>query len=104
MTFAIRRSLAARDDLIEIWVNIALHDEAAADRQLDRIEDAIRQLADFPEIGPAREELVVGARAILRTPFLVVYRIDRENGGIDVLRVIDARRDLKALLRDEGSG
>lgn len=69
MTFAIRRSRAARDDLIEIWVSIALHDELAADRQLDRIEDGIRQLADYPEIGPAREELIAGARAILRAPY-----------------------------------
>jgi toxin ParE1/3/4 len=92
--------LAARDDLIDLWVSIALHDEAAADRQLDRIEDGIRQLAEFPELGPARDELIPGVRAILRAPYLVLYRVDRERHCLDILRVIDARRDLEAVLHE----
>lgn len=100
MTFAVRRSVAARNDLIEIWVRIALHDEAAADRHLDRIEDGIRLLADFPRSGPAREELLPGFRAVLRAPYLILYQIDDERRRIDIVRVIDARRDLEAALHE----
>ncbi|MDE2596192.1 MAG: type II toxin-antitoxin system RelE/ParE family toxin [Sphingomonadales bacterium] len=100
MTFAIRRSLAARDDLTAIWVSIARHDEHAAIRQLERIEQGIRQLADYPEAGPARDDLIDGIRVILRRPYLVLYRVDHAQSVVDIIRVIDARRDLEALFHE----
>lgn len=100
MTATIRRSLAARQDLIDIWLTIALDNEAAADLMLDRIEDAIRRLADFPQLGPSREDLFFGARVILRRPYLVIYRFQSEPRQVDIVRVIDARRDLEAIFHD----
>jgi len=97
VTFAIRRTLAARDDLVDIWIAIAVHDVRAADRHLDRIEDAISKLGEFPRIGASRPELMPGARALVRSPYLVVYTVDDLLRQVDIVRVVDARRDLQVL-------
>ena len=39
---------AAREDLIAIWTHIAADTPAAADRVLDRLEEAASHLADNP--------------------------------------------------------
>jgi toxin ParE1/3/4 len=100
VTFTVRRSRAAREDLIEVWLSIGVYDAGAADRQLDRIEAGITALSDHPWIGPARDELMIGARALLRTPFLIFYRVDEEAHCVEVIRVIDARRNLTVLLQE----
>ena len=41
----------AREDLIDIWLHIAEDDPTAADRVLDRLDDAASHLADHPEDG-----------------------------------------------------
>lgn len=97
MTFEVRRSGAAKSDLIAIWVALAQHDEDAADRHLDRIEDAIAQLRAFPEIGTPRHDLAEGLRSLVRPPFMIFYLVDRSAERVDIVRVVDGRRDLGAL-------
>lgn len=48
---------AAREDLIAIWTHIAEDNPQAADRVLDRLEEAASRLADTPQIGPARDDV-----------------------------------------------
>lgn len=98
MTFRIAVTRRARADLLDLWLDIAAHDPSAADRQLKRIEEAITGLIDFPFSGPPREELRTGMRALLRLPHLVFYRVDEVAGVVEILRVIDARRDLESAL------
>lgn len=97
MSLALRRSLAARRDLLEIWLSIATDDMLAADRHLDRIEEAITGLAEFPFLGAAPPELGEGMRAVLRTPFLIVYRANEGQGEVEIVRIVDARRNLSIL-------
>lgn len=99
MTFRIERSSKAREDLLAIWLGIAIHDPDAADRQLRRIEQAIRGLADFPRIGPIRDDLGPGIRAVLRVPHLIFYTVEDADEAIRIIRVIDARRDLEAVFQ-----
>ncbi|MCA3437149.1 MAG: type II toxin-antitoxin system RelE/ParE family toxin [Rhodobacter sp.] len=48
---------APREDLITIWAHIAEDNPQAADRVLDRLEEAASRLADNPQIGPARDDI-----------------------------------------------
>ena len=47
----------ALDDLDEIWTFIALDNVAAADRVIQEINDAIRAVLPFPQIGHSRPDL-----------------------------------------------
>ena len=60
MTFRVERAHTAREDLLNIWVGIAVDDANAADRQLRKIEDAINNLMQFPHMGPLREDIYPG--------------------------------------------
>src|SRR3546814_3988800 len=51
----IRRTVRAREDLLDIWLHIAQDDPAAADRVFDRIEARIEVLKQFPEAGPPQD-------------------------------------------------
>ncbi len=85
----------ANDDLIDIWVNIAPDNEAAADRLVDDIHELTRTLVTFPLMGRNADQLRNGARVFLHGDYLVVYR--PMDYGIAVLRVSHAARDLLRL-------
>lgn len=101
MTYRIRRLPAARDDLLSIWLARAEYDEDAADRLLDAVEQGFGLIAEYPKIGPERDDLGEGVRLLLRSPYLVAYRIDEDASAIDIIRVVDCRRDLAALLEQK---
>jgi plasmid stabilization system protein ParE len=73
-----------------------------ADRTSEAFLDAMRRLSEMPEIGHTRAELDPPGRTfrywVLRR-FLVVY--EPVDTGIRVARIIDATRDLRAVLERE---
>ncbi len=97
MTFRIERTERAGADLLDIWLAIALDDQATADRHLRHLEQAIAGLADFARIGPARDDIRPGIRTIRRAPYLIFYLVDDECRTIRIVPVVDARRDFQAL-------
>lgn len=99
MTYRIERTDKARADLLDIWLSIAVDDPDTADRHLQRLDQAIAGLADYPRIGPARDDIRPGIRAILRNPYLVFYAVEDETRTVRIIRVVDARRDLKVLFQ-----
>ena len=98
MSHHIRPLPAARTDLLDIWLARAEYDEAAADRLLDMLDEALKLIAEYPEIGPERADLARGVRLFLRSPYLIAYQVDSAANAIDVIRVVDGRRNLSALL------
>jgi len=56
------RSARAEIDLIEIWGHIANDDPLAADRQVDRIDEACQMLAGHRDAGKSRDDLAQGLR------------------------------------------
>jgi toxin ParE1/3/4 len=98
MTAQTRYARAARADLLAIWTHIAQDDPAAADRQIDRIEVAITQLQDFPEIGHARDDAGAGVKLLLQDQYLVIYRHDRAKAMVTIERVVHGRRNLDGLI------
>ena len=97
MSVDTRYSNAARADLVDIWMHIAADSIAAADRQIDRIEDAIARLTDFPSIGHAREDAGPGVRLLLQDSYLVLYRYHQAEALVVIERIVHGRRDLTAL-------
>lgn len=85
----------AREDLIGIWLHIADDDPMAADRVLDRLDDAASHLADHPEMGAARDDIRPGLRYLISGSYLLLYRIT--DSGVEIVRAVHGRRDLIGL-------
>ncbi len=93
----------AEQDLIEIYSFIALDNPAAADRVLSRLQLSVEMLARNPRLFQRRPDIRPSARVLIEGPYLVLYEIhpDSDDGRIrevEIVRVVDGRRDLKNLL------
>lgn len=86
------RTDRADEDLIEIWVGIAIDGPAAADRVLDAIQRRWQQLSFYPYSGVAREDILPGLRCLVAGPYLTLYRIAAD--GILIIRVLHGRRKI----------
>lgn len=62
----------AEEDLIDIWRYIARHSPKAADRMLDRINDACEQRAAYPLLGTPRDDIATGVRSLRVGTYLVL--------------------------------
>ena len=78
-------------DLKATWDYIAIDNEAAADRTIDRIQAAAEALTQFPKLG--RVGTLKGSRELVvaGTPYRIVYEI--AGGLIHVRRIIHGARD-----------
>ena len=85
----------AREDLIDIWRHIAEDDPQAADRVLDRLDEAAGHLALHPEMGAARDDIRPGLRYTISGSYLLLYRIT--DAGVEIVRAVHGRRDLFSL-------
>jgi plasmid stabilization system protein ParE len=91
----------ALTDLTEIWEYIAAESPSAADRVLGEIEEAIRALVPFPQMGHIRSDLTSRPlRFQLLRDFLIAYAPDEK--PLLVVAVLHGRRNprvIAALLR-----
>lgn len=84
---------AAARDIEEIWTYIAEDSEAAADRAVDDIFEAVDALSEHPGMGHRREDLADETlRAWPVHSYLIVYR--PETTPLEVIRVVSGYRDL----------
>jgi toxin ParE1/3/4 len=79
-------------DLDSIWSFIAADNRKAADAVIDRITDTFDLLLTMPFAGRARPEFGDNLRSIVVGNYVVFYAT--LPGGIDIVRVINARRDI----------
>ena len=84
----------AEDDLIDIWVYIARNNPINADRFLDRLEERCQTLAEFPETGTHRDELIKDLRSFPLGDYMVFYFVI--DGGINIVRVLHSAMDINA--------
>ncbi|WP_271069055.1 type II toxin-antitoxin system RelE/ParE family toxin [Caulobacter sp. NIBR1757] len=85
-------SAAAEADADEIWFWIAAERPRAADALVRSFDEASSMLAEFPNAGPARDDLAPGLRSFAVYPYVLFYR--PITGGIEVVRVLDGRRNI----------
>ena len=87
---AVVRSSRADEDLIAIWVDIAVHDPAAADRTLDAIANGWSRLTRFPLSGRSLDDLSPGLRQNISGKYLTFYCVS--DTAIEIVRVLHGRR------------
>ncbi len=94
MPQVLKRPLAEAD-LDDIWWYIAQDNPDAADRLLDKIEEQCQALAQFPQMGINRDELMPALRSFPIGNYLIFYFPIAD--GIEVIRVLSGMRDIDAL-------
>jgi len=93
--FAVTRP--AQADLRAIWQYVALDSVEAADRLIDRISELFPRLAQFPEMGSARDAAQAGMRSFPVGSYVIFYR--RAQRGVQILRVLHGARDIGRVLQ-----
>ena len=90
-------SRRAEEELREIWRYIAADNMDAADRVLLRIDEKIDVLPRFPNIGTLRDDIRPGFRMLVEGYYLLLYEYDEANDTVEIISVIDGRRDLSEM-------
>jgi toxin ParE1/3/4 len=93
------KSPQADRDLLGIWAQLAAQDLHAADRLLEFIEDRCEVVRRFPLGGEACPQYGFEMRWYFAGHYVIFYRPYED--GIEVVRVIDGRRDLPRAFRRE---
>ena len=93
-------SKEARADLFAIEDYIAEQSgQIRATKVIERIEKTMNNLAFMPGIGRGRSYMEAGLRAFPAAPWTIVYDLLPDGDGINVIRIIDGRRNLPAIFR-----
>jgi len=103
MSLQVHWTARARGDLLDIYLAIAIENRSAAQAVFDRLRARVSVLPDHPRLGPRRDDIRLGLRVLVERPYLLVYRLtpdfdDQRVARIDIIRVVDGRRDLARLL------
>jgi plasmid stabilization system protein ParE len=95
----VRYSAKARYDVVRLALWIAMNGgEARAQEQVDRIGMTLQRLARRPRLGWQDTGTPGEPRVFSVRPWKIVYRPLSDEGGIRVLRILDSRQNLAALL------
>lgn len=88
-------SRPAQRDLLEILEFIARDNPVAALEQIESIEEKCQVLADRPDMGFPRDELLPSLRVWPMGRYLIFYR--QMNEDIEIVRVLHSARDIPKL-------
>ncbi|AGK58677.1 plasmid stabilization system protein [Hyphomicrobium denitrificans 1NES1] len=91
-------SRRAEEELREIWRYIAADSPDAADRVLLRIDAKLSALREFPDIGTMRDDIRPGVRMLVEGNYLLLYEHNEADSIIELVSVVDGRRDLSEWL------
>jgi toxin ParE1/3/4 len=89
--------------LLDIYIVIGLDNPAAAERLYTTIETKAETLIRHPRLGPRRPDIRPTTRVLIEGPYLILYetRADTDDGPVaevEIVRVVDGRRDLQNLI------
>ncbi|SCB40556.1 type II toxin-antitoxin system RelE/ParE family toxin [Rhizobium hainanense] len=63
----------AEDDVINIYVEIGLHQPQAAERYYEQFRQNVGLLADQPRLGQRHPEIAPTARILVQAPHVILY-------------------------------
>ena len=97
---AIVQSPLGTQDLLDIWIHLEISVSAEfADEQLRAIGRAWEVLAEWRDYGRTRDEVCEGLRSVRCERYVIFYRV-KEN-AVEIVRVLDERRDVNPLFLDD---
>lgn len=88
-----RLSQQAEQDLEDIWTYLAQQNQLVADKQIAEILNRFPMLAQFPDMGRKRDDLMDELRSFPVKPYVVFYK--KINDGIEIFRVLHQSRDVE---------
>jgi len=68
---------------------------------LARLHRAMTSLADYPGIGRKRGDLSGSPLCFPVSSWLIFYRVTPDRMGVEIIRVLDSRRDITSILDAE---
>ena len=94
----------ARADVKAIYLLIGREQPAAAERYFQWFREKAELLKNHPRIGERHPEIFRSARMLVEAPYVILYETipDSDDGDIhtvEIVRVIDGRRDLSTLFQ-----
>jgi plasmid stabilization system protein ParE len=93
------KSAAALRDFRRSYAWIAVDGgPVRAEKNLARLDRVMERLAKRPLLGPPRPEASDDVRGFSVYPWIIIYRPLPDRAGVNVLRILDSRQDLAALL------
>ncbi|MBE6095425.1 MAG: type II toxin-antitoxin system RelE/ParE family toxin [Schwartzia succinivorans] len=103
MQYALLRTAVFERQLSEIvrYIAVSAGDAGVALRYLDKIEDAVMQLAEFPYMGVRPKYRVLqrkGYRVLSVEKHLVFYKVHEQEKRVILYAVIDGRREYRRLV------
>ena len=103
MSLPVILAAQAKQDLRDIWRGLtAFGSLKRADNRMIGIRKKLRLLGQFPNAGRSCEELLPGLRSFPVSGFIIFYRIGSTQ--VEILRVVDGRRDLDEIFGDGEGG
>lgn len=88
-----RLTPSAKSDLIDIWnYTVGTRGEKQAEKYLQDIENKLNQLADNPELGKQRPEIVPGYYSFPVRKHIIFYIIS--DSYIDIIGLLHGKMDI----------
>jgi toxin ParE1/3/4 len=97
----LRFTPSALADLAAISAFIAEDSPNRARTLIERIIERCQVLKTFTTRGRPRPEFGADVRALPVRPFVIFYRIRDDDKDVEVLRIIDGRRDLGTIFAED---
>jgi toxin ParE1/3/4 len=88
-------SSEAENDLLDTWLYIAEDQPVNADRYLDKLQEKVQKLAEFPDLGRDRPELAKGLRSFPVDRYNLYYAVTETK--LVLVRVLPGDRDIIAI-------
>ncbi|MFQ4142498.1 type II toxin-antitoxin system RelE/ParE family toxin [Chlorogloeopsis sp. ULAP02] len=89
-----RISRQAEQDFEDIWTYLAQQNQIVADKQIAQILNHFPMLAQFPDLGKKRDDLMNELRSFPVKPYVVFYI--KINDDIEIFRVLHQSRDIES--------
>jgi toxin ParE1/3/4 len=88
----------AKQDMKEIWKFLAKINRTGATSLIKEITSKFPTLAQFPEMGRPRNDLLIYLRSFAVKNYLILYQPSPQ--GIEIFRVVHGSRDIAKIFDD----
>ena len=88
----------AKQDMREIWKFVSKVNRLGADNLIKEITSKFSTLAQFPEMGRPRNDLLLYLRSFAVKNYLILYQPNPQ--GIEIFRVVHGSRDIAKIFDD----